>query len=298
MISFENVSKFILSDISFCIPEGIIVGVIGRSGSGKTTLLNLVCGLLACERGNVRTFLQEPVKKRRQIASDISFFSSAQPPFREDSTILDEFRRLCVVYRLDKNKFWKEYEQLAESLCFKEYEEKEIRQLSLGQRRRAELATVLLEHARLILLDEPTVGIDESGKQIFRKQLQKKKERGTTILIASENMMEIEKSCDRVILLDTGRLLYYGSQERLMRRYAPVNEMEIVFHGRLPDMEDLPLIRYSIDHNKLKFKYDENVISTLEITNHVAAQTVVAGMNVISPRLEDVILMRSEEAGQ
>lgn len=297
MISFENVSKFILSDISFCIPEGIIVGVIGRSGSGKTTLLNLVCGLLACEKGNVRTFLQEPAKKRRQIASDISFFSSAQPPFREDSTILDEFQRLCVVYRLDKNKFWKEYERLAGSLCFKEYEEKEIRQLSLGQRRRAELATVLLDHARLILLDEPTVGIDESGKQIFWKQLQKKKERGITILIASENMTEIEKSCDRVILLDAGRLLYYGSQERLMRRYAPINEMEIVFHGRLPDMEDLPLIRYSIDHNKLKFKYNENVISTLEIINHVAEQTVVAGMNVISPKLEDVILMWREEAG-
>lgn len=82
-----------------------------------------------------------------------------------------------------------------------------------------------------------------------------------------------------------------------MRRYAPVNEMEIVFHGRLPDMEDLPLIRYSIDHNKLKIKYNENVISTLEIINHVAEQTVVAGMNVISPKLEDVILMRREEAG-
>ena len=160
-----------------------------------------------------------------------------------------------------------------------------------------ELATVLLDHARLILLDEPTVGIDESGKQIFWKQLQKKKERGITILIASENMTEIEKSCDRVILLDAGRLLYYGSQERLMRRYAPINEMEIVFHGRFPDMEDLPLIRYSIDHNKLKFKYNKNVISTLEIINHVAEQTVVAGMNVISPKLEDVILMWREEAG-
>ena len=92
MVSFENVSKFRLSDISFCIPEGMIVGVIGRSGSGKTTLLKLACGLLACEKGKVRTFLQSPVKRRRQIASAIRFFSAEHMPFREENTIVDEFR--------------------------------------------------------------------------------------------------------------------------------------------------------------------------------------------------------------
>ena len=79
MVSFENVSKFILSDISFCIPEGTATGVIGPGGSGKTTLLRLACGLLACERGNVRTFSWDPVKKRRKIASAIGFFSSSYP---------------------------------------------------------------------------------------------------------------------------------------------------------------------------------------------------------------------------
>lgn len=296
MVSFESVSKFILSDVSFCIPAGTVAGVIGPGGSGKTTLLRLVCGLLACEKGHVRTFFRDPVKKRRQIASDIGFFSSLHPLFREDSTILAEFQRLCALYRLDKDRFREEYEQLAVSLGFKEYEDKEIRQLSLGQLRRAELATVLLEHWRLILLDEPTVGVDESGKEIFRKHLQKKKEQGAAILIASENMTEIEKVCDRVLLLDAGRLLYYGSRKRLMRRYAPINEMEIAFCGKLPDMEDLPLLRYSIEHNRLKFRYDENVISALEIINHVAVQTEVTQMNIVTPGLEDVILMRRKEA--
>ena len=297
MISFENVSKFILSDISFCIPDGMIAGVIGRSGSGKTTLLRLACGLLACEKGSVRTFFQDPVKRRRQIAADIRFFSAGHPSFREDNTIRDEFQKLRALYRMDKGRFLEEYEQLAGRLRFKEYEEKEIRELSLGQRRRAEFAATLLGSPRLILLDEPTVGVDETGKRIFREQLLQKKELGVTVLMASESRTEIEESCDRVLLLDAGRLLYYGSKDRLMRRYAPVNEMEIVFQGRLPDMDDLPLIKYSVEKNKMKFWYNENVISTLEIVNHVAAQTVIAGMQVISPGLEDVILMRREEAG-
>ncbi len=275
MVSFENVSKFGLSDISFCIPEGMIVGVIGRSGSGKTTLLKLACGLLACEKGKVRTFLQSPVKRRRQIASAIRFFSAEHMPFREENTIVDEFRKLQSVYRLDREAFRKEYEQLAECLGFREYEETEVRQLSLGQRRRAELAVTVLGDAELILLDEPAVGLDESGKQVFLELLQKKKEKGASILLASENMTEIERSCDRILLLDVGRLLYYGSREQLMRRYAPVNAMEIVYHGRLPDLEDLPLIEYSINRNRMKFCYNENVISALEIVNHIAAQTVI-----------------------
>ena len=147
----------------------------------------------------------------------------------------------------------------------------------------------------LILLDEPTVGVDESGKEIFDRHLQKKKEQGAAILIASENMTEIERVCDRLLLLDVGRLLYYGSRKRLMRRYAPVNEMEIAFCGMLPDMEDLPLIRYGIEHNRMKFRYDENVISALEIINHVAAQTEVTQMNIVRPGLEDVILMHRRE---
>ncbi len=296
MVSFENVSKFRLSDISFCIPEGMIVGVIGRSGSGKTTLLKLACGLLACEKGKVRTFLQSPVKRRRQIASAIRFFSAEHMPFREENTIVDEFRKLQSVYRLDQEAFWKEYEQLAECLGFREYEETEIRQLSLGQRRRAELAVTVLGDAALILLDEPAVGLDESGKQVFLELLQKKKEKGASILLASENMTEIERSCDRILLLDVGRLLYYGSREQLMRRYAPVNAMEIVYHGRLPDLEDLPLIEYSINRNRMKFCYNENVISALEIVNHIAAQTVIVEMNITRPRLEDVIL-RGDFAG-
>lgn len=290
MVSFENVGKFILSDISFCIPDGIIAGVIGRSGAGKTTLIRLAGGLLSCEAGTVRTFLQDPVRRRRQIAKDIRFFSSAHPSFREDSTIADEFKKLRFVYRLDQKEFQEEYERLAVSLRFGEDAEKEIRQLSFGQRRRAELAAVLLGQARLILLDEPTVGIDEAGKQIFIEQLQKKKEGGTAALIASENMAEIERVCDRILLLDEGRLLYYGSRARLMRQYAPVNEISIVYRGRLPDLEDLPLIEYRIDNDRLRCRYNENVVSALEIIRHVAAQTVVAEMQVVRPRLEDVVM--------
>lgn len=289
MISFEHVSKFVLNDVNLHIPEGIIVGVIGVSSSGKTTLLCLACGLLECEKGNVWTFFKDPVKNRRQNAPDIRAFFADIPVFQEDSTILYEFQKLCTDYKMKRDEFRKEYVELAEKFCFIEYEGKQIRQLSLGQRRRAELAAVLLGKSRLILLDEPTSGLDEQAKSIFREQLKRKKELGTTIVLSSHDLFEEEQLCDRMILLDHGRLLYYGEYESLMRQYAPVHEMEIVFQGELPDMDDLPMIRYSVENDRLRISYHSNIVSAVEVMNQIMEQTTVTRVNILSPKLEDMI---------
>lgn len=295
MISFEHVSKFILKDINLHIPEGVIAGIAGVSGSGKTTLLRLACGLLQCEQGNVWTFGKNPVEKRKQIAPYIRVFFSGIPMFPRDSTILYEYQKLCNVYRIGKQDFQREYEMLAEQLQFGAYEEIPIRQLSLGQRRRAELAVMLLGEARLILLDEPVIGLDEQGKGIFRELLKEKRKTGAAIVMVSQNMVEEEMLCDRIVLLDDGQLLYYGERDRLMKKYAPCHEMEIVFQGKLPDMEDLPLIKYRMENNSMILRYNSNIISAAEILNQIMVQTVVTQMNIRSPRLQDVIIERKKD---
>ncbi|MDO5336404.1 MAG: ABC transporter ATP-binding protein [Eubacteriales bacterium] len=290
MVSFENVSKFCLSDISLHIPEKSIVGIIGASGAGKTTLLRLSCGLLQCDKGSVRTFFRNPIKNRRQIASDIRVFFSDTPIFQEDGTIQYEFERLRMLYSLKEQCFQDEYRNLAAALQFEEYETKPIRELSLGQRRRAELAAAMFGKARLILLDEPTSGLDEQGKRLFQKLLRQKKEEGAAILVSSYGIAEEEALCDRIILLDKGQLLYYGDRDNLMRRYAPIHEMELMFLGRLPDMEDLPLLRYRMEGNHLMLSYDSNIISAAELITHLMEQTTIIQMHIQRPQLQDVII--------
>ncbi len=294
MISFENVSKFVLSDMTVHVPKGVTVGVIGASGAGKTTMLKLACGLLACEEGNVNTFHMNPVKNRKKLATMLRVYFSDIPLFEGEDTVLNQFQMLQYIYGYKRKSYWENYQMLSELFAFGDSENMRIKELSLGQRKRVELASVLFGDAGLFLLDEPTNGLDEIGKEAFWKQLKGKKEAGATILLSSHNMAEIEYLCDRILLLDQGRILYYGDKERLMKHYAPINCLEMQYEGVIPDMEDLALIKYSVDDDILRLYYNSNYISAAEIMKKILEQTRILYLNIIRPELTDVIMQRKE----
>ena len=295
MICFQNAGKFILKDIELYIPEGVAVGIIGASGAGKTTLLKLVSGLLESDVGIVRTMGKNPVKERRQLSTCLHAYFAEHFYFQEEETARCQFHLMEALYPWDRNMLCEEYKMLERQFCFSEYVDKPVKQLSLGQRRRVELAAVLMGEAGLYLFDEPVNGLDEQGKRVFWKQLQRKKESGATILISSHNMEEIRQVCDRIILLDKGRVLYYGDRDGMIRRFAPIGQIEVRFEGRLPDMEDIPLLWYHIQQDTLRFAYNANHISAAEIIQRILGQTQIVRINVMKQNLSDVIADTSAE---
>lgn len=198
-------------------------------------------------------------------------------------------------YALEREMYWKEYRMLADLFQISDYEGKRVSQLSLGQRRRVELASVLLGNVRLLVLDEPTNGLDGQGRQAFWKQLRQKKDCGVTILLSSHDMQEIGQLCDRIILLDRGRVLYYGGREELLRCYAPDARIEIRFTGRIPDMEDLPLLRYSVEGDMLEIFYNAGKVTAAEIVQHILRQTEIVHINIVRQNLADVIMQGKEK---
>ena len=296
MISFQNVSKFILSGVNVYIPKGVVVGIIGPSGAGKTTLMKLACGLLESDKGSIETMGMNPVEERKQLSLKMRTHLSDRSFFDGNETVISQFRILAEVFHQNREQYWKQYNVLAEQLDFKSYEETRIKNLSMGQQRRIELAFMLLGDSELLLFDEPTNGLDELGKQMFWALLEKKKAAGTTIVISSHNMTEVEQLCDRILLLEKGKLLYYGDREQLMRLYAPINQIELQFEGTIPDMEDLPLLRYSMEQNILKLEYNSNHISAAEIMQRILEQTTIVRVNIIRQNLADVILRRKEKS--
>ncbi len=294
MIFFEHVCKFILSDVNIHVPQGTLLGLIGPSGSGKTTFLKLACGLLQPAEGCVHTMRLIPGKNRQKLGSMTGAFFAGTPFLRETDTVESNFRDLKIVYRMRDDIFGREYTALGERLGFRSFADESVKQLSLGQRRRAELGALLLPRPKLLLLDEPAEGLDQTARDSLREILIERQAEGTTIVISSHNMEEISELCERIVLLDHGTIHYYGDKDLLLKRFAPDEVMEISFSGKLPDLEDLPLRHYSLYQNKLVMTYNSNHVTSAELLRHILAQTTVTAVTTKKSGLSDAISRKQE----
>ena len=289
MINFENVSCRVLKGISLNIPKGETVGLIGKSGAGKTTLIKLACGLLAPESGMVFTLGKNPIENRNLYREKISVFIAGTPLLCRDDTVLQGFEIIRSVYGISKSDFAKRYEALSTRLRFSKHDSELVKNLSLGERMRAEIGAVLIYEPKLLILDEPNIGLDENAKTVLGQLLSKRREAGMTTLLSSHDMASVSKICSRIALLDNGELVFYGSMENLRSRYTPINTMSLKIDGRLPDFEDLPLKKYSIRGSAISLSYNSNYITAAEILRTILRQTAVSEVGIKKPDLEDVI---------
>lgn len=289
MISFDGVSKFILSNVSIHIPQGKTVGMVGASGAGKTTFLKLACGLLVPEEGEIFVMGKALVNQRR-LRGSLSALFADKPFLNERDTVRENFEMLQAVYRLRKEIFETDYKELSYRLGFAEFDKKAVKDLSLGQKRRAELGAALLHRPKLLFLDEPAVGLDENAKQEFRTLLaERQMAEKMTVVISSHDMTEISELCDRIALLNTGKLIFYGEAEDLRRKFQPREELRLKVAGEFPDLEDLPLEKYCFDGRELQMVYRADLVSAAEILKFVLQRCTVTGVSMSRQRLEEIV---------
>lgn len=289
MLTFEQVNKFILSDFTLHIPKGVAVGLIGPSGAGKTTLLRLACGLLKPDSGEVYTLQKNPVEKRTALSPKLGCLLEHMPVLEEEESVLDNLKRLQIVHRMSDAEFAAEYTALTDAFEIQKFEHSAVQELSFGQKRRVELAAVLLHRPELLLLDEPTNGLDETAKKALQELLKERIEQGMTLVFASHIMREVSGICNRIILLELGKLLYYGDEGALLRRYAPMDRMRLKVAGKLPDIDDLPVEKYVIEDKELVLTYNSNHITASEILEVLLKQCSVREVSIQKPDLTDVI---------
>ena len=296
MIIFDKVNKFVLCEVDLHVPKGITLGIIGASGAGKTTFLKLISGLLLPESGFVRTGRRDPVEKAGEVARRISVLFADIPVFDEKLSIIDCLDEIRIMYKIKQKEFDQRLKFLSEALDFSEFLNSKTKQLSLGQKRRCELGLTFLRDADIYIFDEPCIGLDQNGKTAFYKLVEEKKREGKTILVSSHNMKDISSIADRVLVLDDGKVAFYGSSEELYKRLAPVEESFIELEGQLPDISDLEVENYSIENGRMKIRYNSNHVSSKEVLERICATSKIKSVSVRKADLAESI--KSLKAGR
>jgi ABC-2 type transport system ATP-binding protein len=211
-----------LDGISLEIRKGEVVGYIGPNGAGKSTTLKVIAGVLHPTAGDVRVNGLDPWTQREEHCRLIGVLFGHRSQLGWNLPVLESFRFLRDIYGVSRNEFERRLDALGEALDLEPLLRLPVRELSLGQRTRCELAAVLLHNPPVLLLDEPTIGLDLEVKLRVREFLKELNEReGTTVLLASHDLQDVEGLARRVIVIDRGRLLFDGPLEELKRRYSP-----------------------------------------------------------------------------
>jgi ABC-2 type transport system ATP-binding protein len=198
-----------VDDLSLRVESGEAVGYIGANGAGKSTTIKMLTGILVPTSGSVRTLGLDPVARRRELARSIGAVFGQRSQLWWDLPLRESYRILAALHGIDGTARTKE---LVERLELGDFLDTPVRQLSLGQRMRGEVAAALVHSPKVVVLDEPTIGLDVLSKEKLRVFLREERERtGTTLLLTTHDMSDIERLCDRVLVVDHGRLAYDGT---------------------------------------------------------------------------------------
>jgi ABC-2 type transport system ATP-binding protein len=220
--------------VSFAIEPGELVAFLGPNGAGKTTTLKMLSGLLFPTGGQVCVFGQNPFLKKPEFLHRFSFVMGQRHQLWWELPALDTFRLNAAVFELDDARFKRRLSELDEMLDLDPLWHTPVKKMSLGQRMKMELACSLIHEPELLLLDEPTIGLDVVMQKTLRDFIGRlNQEKKTTVLLTSHNMDDIESLCRRVIVIHHGTLLFDGDLPDLVNRFAPFKRVTAILEKKL-----------------------------------------------------------------
>ena len=280
-----------VKDVSFEIEKGEIIGYIGPNGAGKTTTIKMLSGILTPDEGTININGLSPSKDRIKYVSNIGVVFGQRSQLWWDIPALDTFDLLKDIYKLDESEFNKTKEQLIELLDLKNIVNIPVRQLSLGQRMRCEIAASLIHKPSILFLDEPTIGLDAESKIKVRNFIKKiNKEMDTTIILTTHDMSDIEALAKRIILIGKGQILYDGNIKNLKEKYDNTKEIQIITKNKLNKLNKKGIIKQTKKDYGYNFILDTNILSISNFLKYLSNLIDIKDIEIENENIDNIIL--------
>jgi ABC-2 type transport system ATP-binding protein len=279
-----------VSDVTFGIERGEMVGYIGPNGAGKSTTIKMLTGILVPSHGGVRVGGLDPSRKRTEVARNVGVVFGQRSQLWWDLPLLDSFELLRRVYRVEDAAYRATLAELVALLDLDELLAVPVRQLSLGQRMRGDIAASLLHDPAILYLDEPTIGLDVVSKARVRDFLaQRNAERGTTVLLTTHDLDDIERLCERVMIIDHGKLLFDGGLTEVTERLGEERQLVVDLAEEVAPLS-IPGARVvSVDGHRQRFAFKRSETSAAAVISAVAAAAEIVELTIEEPDIESAI---------
>ena len=281
-----------VADVTFSIERGEMVGYIGANGAGKSTTIKMLTGILTPTSGEILCNGFVPYRNRTRYVATIGVVFGQRTQLWWDIAVVESFKLLKEIYGLSNAEYAERMALFDRVLGISAYLRQPVRKLSLGERMRCDLAASLLHSPSLLFLDEPTIGLDVVAKANVREFLQEINRReGTTILLTTHDLSDIETLCRRVVLIDHGRLLFDGELERLRDRILPTTS--IIFDVKtLPDpflltWNGVPIAE--VGSHRYRMDIDRRAVSPAAAVKEIVNRFDVADLSIEEPEIEEVV---------
>ncbi len=283
--------------ISFGIGEGELVGFLGPNGAGKTTTLKMLSGLLQPTSGSASVLGYTPWERKDPMKRRISLLMGQKNALWWDLPARESLELNRAIYEIPRDDFERSVDELTEMLGVREQLSVMVRELSLGQRMKMELIAALLHRPSVLFLDEPTIGLDVISQKVVRDFLKRHNAtRRTTIILTSHYMQDIEELCERVVLIDHGRLMFDGPLDTIVERFAASKIIEAEFStGVSGDFSDLGTV-LSQEPGAVRIETPRGRVAAT--CRALLDRAPVADLTVTEPPIEDVIRQVFGEASE
>jgi ABC-2 type transport system ATP-binding protein len=303
LVTRQSETTRAVDGISFTVDEGELVGYLGANGAGKSTTIKMLSGILVPTSGTVDVAGNVPWEQRERNALQIGVVFGQRTQLWWDLPLADSLKLIAKLYRVDDTCYRRNLAELVELLDLTPFLDRPVRQLSLGQRMRGDLAAAMLYEPKLLYLDEPTVGLDVVAKEKTRQFVEEiNRERGTTIILTTHDLADVERLCKRIIFISQGSVLYDGSVAELKRRFAPWRELVITRAAESLDAAPLSLDLHGAEviaesDGQVTIRFDPGQIAVADLIQAVVAQGGVSDIAIVEPDLEGVVRQITENNG-
>ncbi|HEY0393099.1 MAG TPA: ATP-binding cassette domain-containing protein [Candidatus Elarobacter sp.] len=290
LFSRTYVEKVAVDDVNFALAPGELVGYIGPNGAGKSTTIKMLTGILVPTSGTLRVAGIVPYQNRMANAANIGVVFGQRSQLYWDLPLRESFELLRSIYDVPRARYLENMKHFAEILDLERFLSTPVRQLSLGERMRGDFAAAMLHDPKIVYLDEPTIGLDVIAKQAIREFIGAvNRDRGTTVILTTHDLADVERLSRRIVLIDEGTVIYDGSLERLREEYGTHRVLVVTLAETYEEIVVPGTEVESRELNVVRLRFNRREITAEALIRRVTDLYRITDVSIIEPDIESIV---------